>query len=109
MDNTDAASDINPQVADLLQSIYYDESDPAGYASINKLYNQAKKKAPDELKSKINLPIVKLWLSGQQGYTLHKPARQHFKRNKIFAGGIDHQWQADLADMSDLAKYNEQY
>lgn len=51
----------------------------------------------------------KTWLAEQPTYTLHKPPRYKFKRNKFFSKGINDFWQADLADMSKLAKYNSGY
>ena len=47
------------------------------------------------------------FLRGEQAYTLHKPARRHYKRNHIYVSGIDAQWQADLADMQGLARKND--
>ena len=51
------------------------------------------------------------WLSSQDIYTLHKPVQHHFSRSKVVVGGIDVQWQADLADVSRLAskKYGIKY
>ena len=46
------------------------------------------------------------YLRGEQAYTLHKPARRHYKRNSIYVSGIDAQWQADLADMQGVARQN---
>ena len=46
---------------------------------------------------------------GQDAYTLHKPARRNFKRNRVIVGGIDVQWQMDLADMQSLKDYNDGY
>ena len=46
---------------------------------------------------------------GQDTYTLHKPACQNFKRNRVIVGGIDNQWQMDLADMQSLKDYNDSY
>ena len=46
------------------------------------------------------------WLSEQDAYTLHKPARRHFKRRRVIVGGLRQQWQADLVDMSQLKKDN---
>ena len=42
------------------------------------------------------------WLSEQDAYTLHNPARRHFKRRRVIAGGLRQQWQADLVDLSKL-------
>ena len=35
--------------------------------------------------------------------------RRHFKRNRVIVGGIDQQWQMDLADMQTMQKYNDGY
>ena len=48
-------------------------------------------------------------VNGQDTYTLHKPARRNFKRNRVIVGGIDEQWQMDLADMQSLKDYNDGY
>ena len=45
----------------------------------------------------------------QDTYTLHKPIRHHFRRNRVIVGGIDHQWQMDLADMQSMQKFNDGY
>ena len=50
---------------------------------------------------------VKDWLKTQDTYTLHKPVRYKFPRRKIIVGGIGHQWQADLVDVSRLSKHNK--
>jgi hypothetical protein len=33
----------------------------------------------------------------------------HFKRNRVIVGGIDQQWQMDLADMQSMQKFNDGY
>jgi hypothetical protein len=45
----------------------------------------------------------------EDAYTLHKPMRRHFKRNRVIVGGIDQQWQMDLADMQSMQKFNDGY
>ena len=57
----------------------------------------------------MTLNHIQDWLSTQDVYTLHKPAKKKFKRNKIVVQGIDHQWQVDLADVSTLTKANTGY
>ena len=44
------------------------------------------------------------YLRSEQAYTLHKPARRQITRNYIYVAGIDAQWQADIADMPDIAR-----
>lgn len=50
---------------------------------------------------------VKTWLQNKDTYTLHKPVRLKFRRRRTFTVGIDDLWQADLADVSSLSKYND--
>ena len=52
---------------------------------------------------------VKQWLSEQDTYTLHKPVRYRFRRQLVVVGGINHQWQADIVDMSRLKRYNDDH
>ena len=58
---------------------------------------------------KVKLQDVRDWLRKQQTYTLHKPIRKKFLRRKTVVAGIDTQWQADLADLSKLSKFNDKY
>jgi hypothetical protein len=85
-----------------LSKIYYDAEQ--GYCSAQQLYLQAIKKNPA-----ITFKGVQKWLSGQSAYTVHKPARRNYSRNRVLVSGIDEQWQLDLADLSSLQKYNDGY
>ena len=54
----------------------------------------------------------KNWLKSQPAYTLFKPAphkQGKYQRQRVVAGGIDEQWQADLADMGNYARENGGY
>lgn len=88
-------------MTDLLQKIYHDIGQPAAYSTIDKLYEAVEKKIPKN--------DIKEWLSGELAYTLHKPRRVNFKRNPYLVNNINDQWQADLADLSSLAKSNDGY
>ena len=48
-------------------------------------------------------------LAEQDTYTLHKPVRHSFPRWRVVVGCIDHQWQANLVDVSQLEKDNQGY
>jgi len=48
-------------------------------------------------------------LSGQDTYTLHKPARNKFPRNPHMVTNIDDVWEMDLEELSSLLKYNDKY
>ena len=52
---------------------------------------------------------VSEWLAGEDAYTLHKPARINYKRNRVIVHGIDIQFQADLVDMSMYTKENDNF
>lgn len=82
-----------------LNRVYYDAAHPASYGGIGKLA-----KATGLPRKK-----VKQWLLGQRSYTLHKPLKKHFQRRRTVVAGIDHQWQADLSDLSSLSAVNDGY
>jgi transposase InsO family protein len=88
----------------VLQELYYNVKNPSAFSSINKLYKAARERVPD-----ITLRSVKEWLAGERTYTLHRDARYRFKRNKIVVSYPREQYQADLADMSQLSKSNHGY
>jgi hypothetical protein len=50
---------------------------------------------------------VKGWLETQDLYTLHKPVEKKFPRGKTFSKGIDDLFQADLANMRNLASSSD--
>jgi len=84
----------------LLSEIYYDPA--KRFKGINDLVKQARRINP-----KINRSHVKEWLSKQATYSVHKPARRKYPRNRVLVSSIDDQWQADLVDMQSLDKYND--
>ena len=49
---------------------------------------------------------VRDWLKTQATYTLHRPVRKRFERNKIQVAGLDGQWSAELIDVQGIAKHN---
>jgi hypothetical protein len=85
----------------LLAKIYYDPAHPAGYASAERLF-QAQKRS-----GRASRAAVREWLSGQETYTLHRPARKRYPRRKTIAGHLDYQWQADLLSVQNIKKYND--
>lgn len=77
---------------------YFDPKQPGSFAGISTYVKQ----------HKLDKKNVERLLD-QPAYTLHKPARRKFPRNRVVVGGIDHLWQCDLSDLSGIAKYNDQY
>ncbi|CAF0736034.1 unnamed protein product [Brachionus calyciflorus] len=49
------------------------------------------------------------WLLEQEPYTLHRPLRKKFVREKVISIGNNDLWQADLVDVSNIAKENKGY
>ena len=91
-------------INELLSSIYYDTKNSASFSSIKNLLNEAKKQIKE-----IKISDVKEWLSKQITYTLHKPVKRNFKRNRIIVKKIDEQWEADLVDMREFSAQNNNY
>ena len=86
----------------VLKKIYYTPKEPASFGGIQGLkYASRTRGKPIKTQRVVN------WLATQDTYTLHKPVQHHFSRSKVVVGGIDVQWQADLADVSCLASKNQ--
>jgi len=85
----------------LLSKIYYDPSNPGSFSSAEKLFEEAKLK-----NGTLTLKEVKDWLSGELTYTLHKPVRKTFGRNRVIISRPNEQWQADLVDLQEFSKQN---
>jgi transposase InsO family protein len=83
----------------ILRKIYYDPRHPAGYGSVKDLHQAVQGRGIRKFQ------IVR-WLKKQKAYTLHKPMRKRFPRRHTEVIQIDQQFQADLADMSNVSKYN---
>ncbi len=86
----------------VLKGIYYDAAQSGSFGGVDGLYRRVK-----ELGHKIGRKKVKEFLAKQNTYSLHRDRRHRFRRNPTIVGGIDRQWQADLADVHALAKYND--
>ena len=102
--NTRTSNDNDADVDALLNSIYYDVSNANAFSSKRNVYKAAKKLYP-----KLTLRDVSNWFEKQLTYTLHKPVRYNFKRNKTIVLSIDDQFQADLCDMTSLANDNDNH
>ena len=85
----------------LLARIYNEPGDPGAFGGVERMYRSAH--ASD---ASITRRAVRQFLQTEYAYTLHRPARRHFERNHFYVSGIDRQWQADLADMQQLARAN---
>ena len=75
-----------------VHNIYCIHLPSGGLGGVERLYRDVKKDG----KYDISRAQLKKWLMKQDTYTLHKPARRHYKRNRVIVGGIDELWQMDL-------------
>lgn len=88
-----------------MKKVYYDPLHPSSFGGVNRL----RQGVEDETGQKVGVDKIQDFLSEQDAYTLHKPARVHFKRNRVFVTKPLKQFQADLCDMQALSKYNDGY
>ena len=87
------------------EKIYYDPTNPGSFGGVDPLVralNRNKKKKGGNTKRQ-----VIDWLRTQDTYTLHKPVRKRFPRNRYVVFGPNELWQADLNDMRGLSQYND--
>ena len=85
-----------------LDSIYTNPRDPGSYGGQNKLLKSARKHYGGT-----SAKSVQAYLQTKDAYTLHKPRRLRFKRNRFIMTDIDDLWQSDIADLSKLADEND--
>ena len=55
----------------------------------------------------VNRQLVEQFLKGGQAYTSHRSARRRNVRSRTYVAEIDAQWQADFADMQEIARKNK--
>lgn len=80
-----------------MEKIYYDVGQPGSLTGIRNLARY----------SKTSIHKAKQFLTAQPAYTLHRPIRRKFLRRKTFAKGINDLFQADIADMTNVSRYND--
>ncbi len=85
-----------------LEVKYNVPSFPGAFSGINKFYRGLKESDVDTTRNK-----VKDFLSTQDSYTLHYPARRRIKRNRVVVGGVSHLFESDLLSMSSLSSFND--
>jgi hypothetical protein len=83
-----------------LGKFYCDLSHQASFGSVAKFLKASKDNKRRNIEE---------WLSGQDTYTLYKPVRKRFPRNPYTVTNIDDVLEIDLADLANLAKYNDKY
>lgn len=80
---------------------YFDPKQPGSFSGLHSFYKALREK------DKISYSYIKKWLTNQDEYTLHKPIRKKFTRNRIIVYGINDTFQADLIDLQKISKQNK--
>lgn len=94
------SNDVSRQlIEERLKTIYYDPKHPAALSSAPVLASAAK----------VSIPRTQTWLKSQPTYALHRAARKRYPTRRYYVNDIDEQWQADLADMNDVQRWNDGY
>ena len=76
---------------------YLVPKEPGSFGGADKLHRYSNRPSKE----------VAQWLMGQDAYTLHKPTRNRFRRRRTYAKDINDLFQADLVDMSAMARQND--
>ena len=96
---------VTKDVATYLGQLYHNAKKPGSFGGVQALYRAAHADGrPD-----ITLSQVRQFLRSDDTYTLFKPARRRFDRSRTIVGGIDQEYEMDLADLSKWKKYNGNY
>ena len=85
-----------------LSRVYVSPKHATSFSGLDKLYRMAKNQFPS-----ITRKEIQKWPENNLSYSLHKPSRRTFKRNKVYVPKINSLWEADLAFVQDVAKENE--
>ena len=88
----------------LLEKLYYKIKQGGSLGSVDSLYHAAKRQ-----NKKITRREVQEWLRGQRVYSLHRPVRKHFPRDRVYVSSTDSVWELDLIDMQSLQQYNRKH
>lgn len=81
----------------MLENIYYNPEHTAGFSSLRKLEEAVPTYGKNQIQD---------WLQSQESYTLHKPIRKIFPRNKYHVTNINDLFEIDLIDVQSLSKFN---
>ena len=90
-----------------LSNIYYNPSQPTSFYGSFKLWQYIKNR--QDKPPSIDYDTVKQWIDNQTTHTIHSTPVSKFHTEAIIVDYMDMQWDADLLQLSDLAKYNNGY
>lgn len=85
-----------------MKRLYNTPGESGAFSSAVKLHRLLRKTYPD-----VKMKQVQRWLDDNYTYVIHRARRIKFPRNPIIAKYIDHNWQADILFLADLASFND--
>ena len=89
---------------EFLQRVYFDPKQPGAFSGPKKVQSLLK-----EHNFHPTLKQIKAWLQDQDAYSLLRPARYRFSRQRIITRGLDDLWDADLAEVGNIAAHNDNF
>lgn len=89
---------------DFLSRVFYDPKHPASYQGAQKLYNVARREFKGD--KPIGLRRIRRWLEKQDVYSINRPVKRTFARNRVIVQKRFDQFDADLADFQKLSDKN---
>ena len=92
------------EVSKLFEESYYTPSNAGSYVGKSAFLRSIRGRAKSD---KSIIPRAIKWLDGEDTYTLFKPARKHFTRNRVIVYKSGEQAQTDLVDMQDKSEHND--
>jgi len=84
-----------------LENKYFDTKSAISFSGPTKIHWYLKNRG-----YKVGVHKIRRWLQDQDAYSLQRPLRHKFKRRRVISQGIDYLWDVDLADVTNLQKYN---
>jgi hypothetical protein len=93
---------LSTAIVRVLDDVYKDKASTAYMAGLNLVLGEAQKRNPA-----IRKKHVEQYFSTQNTYTLHRETRRKFDRNRVYAAGLDSDWEIDLIDFQPLKTYND--
>lgn len=97
-------TEITPGQNDYLSQMYLNPRHPASFQSPADLYRAVR----NEGRHKLTHSQIRTWIQTQEGYSKNKKVNRQFQRNRVVVGGVDDQWDADLASFFSYAENNDQ-
>ena len=85
----------------VLNEIYFDPKQPSAFSGPKKVYDALLKR-----KIRVTLRQVEEWVKNQDAYSLLRPVRYRFNRQRVITSGLDDMWDADLAEVGNIAQHN---